>query len=164
MRLNHIVAVSKNGVIGSSGQLPWHIGEDLKHFKKITYGHPIIMGRRTYESIGCVLPGRLNIVVSSTQSFKNGGIVTVPSIDKAIELAASTLGPKQDDDIFIIGGGKVYKQTLPLVDQIYLTRVHQDIDGDTFYEGPDPNMFSCVEKVDCEGTPNFSFCLYRRLK
>lgn len=122
-----IVAASENGVIGMQGEMPWRLSSDLKRFKALTMGKPIIMGRLTFESIGKALPGRQNIVISSQEDYAAEGCDVVKSISDAI----ATAGEAQE--IMIIGGGEIYKQCLPLADRVYLTRVHTDVDGDTWF-------------------------------
>jgi dihydrofolate reductase len=120
-----IVAASTNNVIGSGGDLPWKLSADLQRFKALTMGKPIIMGRKTWESIGRPLPGRKNIVVTRQPGYEAVGCTVVASPDQAIE-AADEAG-----EIMIIGGGNLYRQFLPVADRIYLTRVHAEIEGDT---------------------------------
>ena len=126
MKISLIVAAATNNVIGRDGELPWHLSEDLKRFKRLTIGKPIIMGRLTYESIGKPLPDRRNIVISSRQGLKIDGCEVVASPDAAIELTVD------DEEVMVIGGGGVYAQMLPMADRIYLTRVHAAVDGDTY--------------------------------
>jgi len=122
-----IVATSTNNVIGVQGDLPWRLSSDLKRFKALTMGKPIVMGRLTYESIGRPLPGRQNIVITRQREFVAKGCDVVRSIDEAIRVAGAA------DEIMIIGGGDIYRQFLPRAGRIYLTRVHADIDGDAFF-------------------------------
>lgn len=130
MTISLLVAVAENGVIGKQGELlPWKLSSDLKRFKLLTMGHPIIMGRKTYETIGRPLPGRLNIIITRDQEFSAEGCVVVHSIDEAITKAKS----EDTDEIFIIGGGVIFEETLPLADKLYLTEVHASPDGDTFF-------------------------------
>jgi dihydrofolate reductase len=122
-----IVAVARNGVIGRAGDLPWHISEDLKHFKKTTSGHAIIMGRKTHESIGRALPKRRNIVVTrSGATFE--GCETARSLDEAIAIARTS-----DPCPFIIGGASLYLDALPIATELHLTTIDQDVEGDTFF-------------------------------
>lgn len=135
--LSAIVAMAENRVIGKNNQLPWHLPADLKHFKAITTGNPILMGRKTYESIGKPLPNRTNIIITRDTNFTAPGCFVVNSIEKAITLA-SEQGSKE---IFIIGGAEVYRQLLPHIERIYLTLVHSNIDGDTYFPELDPNVW-----------------------
>jgi dihydrofolate reductase len=128
--ISMIAAVGKNTLaIGKNNRLLWNLPDDLKHFKKVTFGHPVIMGSKTYESIGKALPGRLNIVVNQDVTYKCPDCVVENSIEKAMETAAKHDG----NEIFIIGGGQVYKYSLPFADKLYLTLVESDEDGDTFF-------------------------------
>ena len=127
-RLELVAAVARNGVIGRGGQLPWHLPDDLKHFKALTLGHPIIMGRRTFESIGRPLPGRRSIVVSESLTRAPDGIELARSLGEAIQLAAASEGPA-----FVIGGGILYAAALPHVTTLHLTEVDADVEGDAFF-------------------------------
>jgi dihydrofolate reductase len=127
MSLSIIVAVSQNGVIGKEGGLPWHLPSELARFKAITLGHPIIMGRKTHESIGRALPDRKNIVITHDKSYKSEGCLVVNSLQEAIAATDSA------DEAFVIGGSAIYDQVLPQIDKIYLTRVKADIKGDKFF-------------------------------
>jgi dihydrofolate reductase len=129
--ISAIVAVAKNGVIGKEGGLPWYLPAELARFKQVTMGHPIIMGRKTHESIGKALPGRTNIVITRDKSYKAAdGCVVVGSLKDAIEQAKKSEG---SGEIFIIGGASIYEQAMPLLQRIYLTKVDADINGDKFF-------------------------------
>ena len=128
MTVSIIVAMAENGVIGKDGRMPWHISEDLKRFKKLTLGHPVIMGRKTYESIGKPLPGRTNIVITRNPNFSATGVTAVSSFYEALNVAGQSAG---NDEIFVIGGAEIYTLALPTAKRIYLTRVHGDFAGDT---------------------------------
>jgi dihydrofolate reductase len=125
-RINIIAALGKNRAIGKRGKLLWRISDDLKRFKRLTLGHPIIMGRKTYESIGRALPGRTNIVVTRNQSLSAPGIIVVHSFHEAMRTAGA-------DEIFIIGGGEIYTQALPRAEKLYLTLVESSAEGDVFF-------------------------------
>lgn len=140
-----IVAVAENDVIGYDNHLLWHISEDLKRFKSLTLGHHIIMGRKTFESIGKPLPGRVSVIISRQENLKIEGCVVVNSLDEAFEVA------KNDSEAFIIGGGEIYKQALPIVDKIYLTRVHAGFAGDTFF--PELNLSEWSTECITKGKP-----------
>lgn len=127
MNISIIVAIAENNVIGSNNQLIWHIPSDLKRFKSLTMGHHIIMGRKTWESIGRPLPGRQSIVVTRNINFSVDGAKVVHSLSEAIELA------KSDSEIFIVGGGELYRQALPLANKLYLTKVHKVFEGDVLF-------------------------------
>ena len=120
-----IVAQSNNRVIGNSNHLIWRLPADLKRFKELTTGHPIVMGRKTYQSIGRPLPNRRNIIITRDENYEVDGCEVVNSIEEALLLTNS--------DCFIIGGGEIYKQTLHIADQIYLTQVDEEFDGDTTF-------------------------------
>ncbi len=132
MTISIIVAVAENNVIGNNNKLIWHISEDLKRFKKLTTGHPVIMGRKTYESLPFKpLPKRKNIVISSQKNLKFDGAVIVNSVNKALEEC------KKEKEVFICGGAEIYKLFLPLADKLYITKVHKTFEGDTFFPEPD---------------------------
>ncbi|MDO8551813.1 MAG: dihydrofolate reductase [bacterium] len=147
-RISIIVSLAQNRAIGSKNGLLWRIPEDLSHFKKITIGHPVIMGRKTHDSIGKVLPGRTNIIVTKDLDYKVEGGVVVNSLDQAIELALRySQGKLGNEEVFIIGGGQIYEQALPVTYKLYLTIVEGDYpQADTFF--PD---YSDFKKVVYEG-------------
>ena len=149
-----IVAVSKNGVIGRDGDLPWHLSEDLKHFKRTTSGHAIIMGRKTHESIGRALPKRRNIVVTrSGASFE--GCETASGLGEALTLARTT-----DPCPFVIGGASLYEEALPLATEIHLTTIDDEVEGDVFFPTELPDFVE-VERRAGE-TPGVTFRVLRR--
>ncbi|MBC5994621.1 dihydrofolate reductase [Pontibacter cellulosilyticus] len=123
-----IVATAENNVIGKDNQLIWHLPADLKHFKQLTMGHPILMGRKTYESIGKPLPGRTSIIITRQKDYKAEGCIVAHSVKEAIAKAKEI-----DEKVCIIGGAEIYKQALPLTDCIELTKIHHTFDGDTFF-------------------------------
>lgn len=133
-RVSAIAAIGRNRVLGKDNQLLWHIPDDLKRFKEITSGHPIIMGRKTFESIlatlGKPLPGRTNIVVTRDASWRHEGVIAAASIEDAIMKAAKAPGA---DEVFIGGGGEIYRQALPFTDRLYLTLIEDDKEGDSFF-------------------------------
>lgn len=135
MKLAIIVAAAKNGVIGNNNQLPWHLPQDLKYFKSVTLGKPVIMGRKTYESIGRPLPGRTNIVVTRSADWKVDGVVVVNSIEQALEEARKAIAASATpvEEAMIIGGAEIYRTALPMVNKVYLTRVEVEIEGDAFF-------------------------------
>ena len=139
MRLSLIVAVAKNRVIGNKNEMPWHLPADFAYFKKITTGHPIIMGRKTFESIGRPLPGRRNIVVSRNPAFQADGVEVVHSLDKAVTAC-------QSEDSFVIGGATLYAEALPRVDRVYLTEVDAAPDGDTLFPALDKNQWREISR------------------
>ena len=137
MRLAVICAMSKNGVIGKDNGLPWNLPGDLKHFKETTLGCPIIMGRKTWDSIGRPLPGRTNIIVTRRGEVESDGIKIADSFKSALDLAKSCSATARDNEIFVIGGAQIYKEAFPLANRLYLTRVNSFVDGDTYLEGFD---------------------------
>lgn len=130
MKLAIIVAVAENGAIGKDNQLLWRLPNDLKRFKQLTMGSPMIMGRKTFESIGKPLPGRTSIVISRSSGSYPAGVVGVNSVKEALEEVRKTGA----EEAFVIGGGEIYKLFLPIADKIYLTKVHTSIEGDTFFK------------------------------
>lgn len=141
MLVSLVVAVSSNNAIGKNNQLLWHLPADLKHFKQITTGHTVFMGRKTYESIGKPLPNRRNIVIS--KSIKEiPGCGVVPSLEEALLL------PGKNEEVMVIGGAAIYALTLPRADRIYLTRVHQKFEADTFFPEIDPKKWQETQRED----------------
>lgn len=139
-----IVAVAKNNVIGNSNTLPWHLPADMKFFKEKTTGHCVISGRKNYESIPekfRPLPNRTNIVITRQTDYKAPGAIVVHSLEAAIKKAEET----GDQEIFIIGGAEIFKQSMRYADRLYLTRIHHSFDGDVFFEGPDTGEWEEVQ-------------------
>lgn len=168
MFVSHIVAASQNGVIGVQGDLPWHIPEDLKFFKDKTKGSVIVMGRKTYDSLGKPLPKRVNIIVSrtaKTSDFPND-VLLFSDITEAVETAKQIAKEKGLEEIFIVGGSEIYNQTLKLglVNRIYLTKIHTTIDaGDAFYPEVDLNSFKLTEDIPSEDESyKYQFLTYDR--
>lgn len=154
-----IVAAAENNVIGKDNQLIWHISRDLQRFKKLTLGHPLIMGRKTFESFGKPLPKRIHFVISSGNYEDTEQVKWVKSLEEAV-----TAAQQLDDEIFIIGGGTIYEQAMDITDVIEITRIHRDFEGDTFF--PEiPESFECVydEKIWENDLPySYSFRTYER--
>jgi dihydrofolate reductase len=142
MRVSLIVAMDRSGVIGRDGSLPWHLSADLKRFKQLTMGHHIIMGRKTFESLPRVLPGRTSVVVTRQPDFQAVGAIVTHALNDAI--AASS----RDDEAFIIGGAEIYQQAFPLVDRIYLTEVAAVVVGDVRFPDFDRNEWTVVERSE----------------
>ena len=164
MRVSIVVAVAENGVIGRDGDLPWKISADLKHFKKVTMGHPVIMGRKTWESLPYPLPGRRNIVVTRNGDAVFEGADTVTTIEHALEICRDDGAEKA----MIIGGGQIYAEIIPDADVIELTEVHAHVDGDTLFPEIDPDFWEEVARerhpAETAGGPTFSFVtLVRRI-
>ncbi len=168
MKTSIIAAFSENRVIGLNNRLPWHIQEDLKWFKKTTMGHTVIMGRKTFESLQKPLPGRKNIVLSTQKNYKASGALVCRSIDEAIKISKAG----DEKEIFIIGGGQIFNKTLPRADRIYITLIHKEFAGDTFFPVIREGMFKKVfqEAHTDRGTGNipkditFSFKILDRVK
>lgn len=137
-RISMIAAITRNRVIGRNGDLVVRIPDDLKRFRALTAGHPVVMGRKTYESIGRPLPNRTNYVISRTTGLQIPGVVVCPSLDEALDLAEKEPG----GEIFVIGGGEIYAQALPRADKLYMTIVDTETEGDTFF--PDYSMFKKI--------------------
>ena len=148
MKIVLIAAVAANGTIGHAGKIPWHISDDLKRFKRLTLGHPVIMGRKTYESLGKPLPGRRNIILTRQPG---------PDHFTSLEAALKSCG---DETVFIIGGAEVYRQALPVADALYLTHVHRHVEGDTKFPDYDRSQWREANRQD---TPEYSFVEYERL-
>lgn len=161
--LSIIVATDKNGLIGNGSQIPWHLPADFSYFKEKTLGHPVIMGRKTYDSIGRPLPGRENIIVTR-EDIKIGGVKVAHSIDEAIEISKDLKG---GDEIFIIGGAGIYSQTIELVDRIYITYVDGEFEGDIFFPKIDEDKWKEVSRTDREkdekNSHNMSFVLLEKI-
>ena len=154
MNLSLIVAASENGVIGNKGDLPWHLSEDLKRFKRLTMGHHLIMGRRTFESIGRCLPGRTTIVLTRDPQFSFEGVLVAHSLEQAIEFA------RNDDRPFVVGGSQIYKIAMPVVATLFLTRILEKIDGDAFFplNQIDANVWRLSESDGpFQSTENFEY-------
>ncbi len=148
MKVALVWAMARNRTIGRDNALPWHLPEDLKFFKRVTMGKPIIMGRKTWESIGRPLPGRCNIVISRNKSFHASGVEAVSTLQQAIRLAERISRRDGVDEVSVIGGAEIYAQALPLADRLYLTQVHADIEGDTFFPKLDLGLWQEVERED----------------
>lgn len=146
MTVSLIVAASDNNVIGKNNQLPWHLPNDMKFFKNTTWGMPVIMGRKTFDSMGNKpLPGRVNIVITRQEDWKADGVVTVKNWNDAVFVA-------KDSDCkqaFVIGGGEIFKDTIKKADRIYMTRVHTIIDGDVFFPEINTKDWKLISKKEC---------------
>lgn len=164
----HIVAASENNVIGNGGELPWSIPEDMKWFRERTKGRALVMGRKTFESVGHPLPHRLNVVVTRQKDYakslkafpEHSPVVVVSTIEEGVEYCKKHLD-KYENEIFIIGGGEIYRQSMETINTLFLTRIHTQIEGDTLY--PDvPSSFTEVERREFKGSPSFSIISYKR--
>ncbi|MCY0970671.1 dihydrofolate reductase [Chryseobacterium wangxinyae] len=158
-----VVAMGEKNEIGADNQLLWHLPKDLKHFKDLTSGYPIIMGRKTYESIGKALPNRTNIVISRKKNWFEEGILIVGSIKEAVKFAK-----KIDENIFIIGGGNIYEQTMEITDRLEVTLVKGELKADTFFPKIDPKIWKLSEEVfhekDEKNQYDFYFQTYEKIK
>lgn len=161
MKISAIVAMSENRVIGRNNQLPWHLPADLRHFKKITLGHPIIMGRKTFTSIGRPLPGRRNIVISRNTQFQAPGCEVFHSTDQALQAL------NHAQEIFIIGGAQLFQEFLPRINRLFLTIIHADIVGDAFFPEIDYSKWQEVAReahnADSENQYKYSFITLDKL-
>lgn len=166
MKLSLICAMAENRVIGRNNSLPWHLSEDLKYFKASTMGHCIIMGRKTWESIGRPLPGRTSIVVSRNPDYQAEGAKVVQSLDEAIKLAESVAEIDGREEAFVIGGAGLYAAALPKAQRFHLTRVHAEVEGDTYLEEFDESQWREVKRAEFSRDDNnpydYSICLLER--
>jgi dihydrofolate reductase len=157
-----VVAASENNAIGKNNQLLWHLPNDLKFFKNTTWGSVVIMGRKTFESVNKPLPGRINIVITKQPNWNAENVTTAASLEDALLKATET----NCKEIYIIGGGEIYKQSLSIADKVYLTRVHTQIDGDTFFPVLNENQWIMIsdEKFEADEKHQFgySFQLFER--
>jgi len=161
-----IVAAAQNGVIGRNNALPWHLAEDLRYFKRITMGKPVVMGRKTFESIGRPLPGRTNIVITRNPAYRAREIKVVSSLDEALSLAAHIARIEGAEEVVVIGGAEIYRESIPRADRLYLTEVHADVEGDAVLPEID---WSAWREVSRERHPaqapnpyDYSFVCYER--
>lgn len=161
MDISLVVAMDRNRLIGSGNALPWHLTADLRHFKKLTMGHPVVMGRRTWESIGKPLPGRTNIVLTRQKDYEAPGAVVVDSIESAKEQAGDQA------ELMVIGGAELYRQALAEADRIYLTEVHAEFEGDTYFPEMNMDEWACMSREDFgkdEKNPHdYSFVVLERI-
>ena len=131
-----VVAMAENRVIGRAGGLPWRLPDDLKHFKRLTLDHTVIMGRRTFDEVGRPLANRRNVVISRNADFHPAGVTVVPSLDEALALAAT------EKEVFVVGGGEIYRQALPRADRLYITLIHATVEGDTTFPAIDQSAWA----------------------
>ena len=166
IRLAIIVAVAENGVIGRNNALPWHIPEDLRYFKRMTLGKPILMGRKTFASIGRPLPGRVNIVISRNPHFAAEDVKAVSSLKEALDLADQIARNKGVEEAVVIGGAEVYRAALPMADRLLITEVHARIDGDALLPVIDWSRWRETGRerhAACAANPyEYSFVCYER--
>jgi len=161
MKLSLIVAMATNRTIGINKQMPWHLSADLKQFKKITMGHPIIMGRKTFESIGRPLPGRQNIVISRDINYQQEGCLVFNDLDAAVQHCAD------QEEVFVIGGATLYAVTLERADRLYITQINQAFEGDTWFPEIDAADWREVTREDINDDASvdfkYSFISYDRI-
>ena len=168
-KLSLIVAMAQNRTIGRNNQLPWHLPEDLKYFKSVTMGKPIVMGRKTFESIGRPLPGRLNIVITRNSEWQHPGVTTASSLQQATVIAAEQAATKQDSraemqEVMVIGGEEIYRVAIDLADRLYITRVQETIQGDAFFPEYNESAWQEISRQEPEvqgDTPYFFQVLER---
>ncbi len=168
MKLSLIVAMAENGVIGRDGELPWHLSADLRRFKRLTMGHAILMGRKTWESIGRPLPGRTSIVISRQADYSTGDPQTLvaANLDDALKIASRA--DCEQDQLFIIGGGTIYELALPRADRLYLTRIHVSVEGDVSFPAVAWHEWRLKEQSRHAADPlndfSYTFEMYERVK
>lgn len=162
MTISIIVAISENRAIGINNQIPWYLPADLKYFKKTTLGHHILMGRKSYLSIGKPLPKRTNLVLTRNPFFTATGITVIHNLEEGIEIARSS----GEEELFIIGGGDIYRQSIDLVDRLYITEVDIQTEGDTFFPEIDLNKWDLISEdyhlADDRNKWNYCFKIYHR--
>jgi dihydrofolate reductase len=159
MSLSLIVAVAKNGVIGRTNQLPWHLPADLRYFKRVTMGKPVVMGRKTYDSIGKPLPGRPNIVVTRDAAWIAEGVSVAHSMPEALALANKMA---DGGEVMLIGGAESFAEAVDYADRLYFTEVHRDYEGDVTFPHPDPAVWREISREDHDGDPAYSFVVLER--
>lgn len=165
MRLSIIVAAAENGAIGRDNALPWHLPGDLAYFRRVTMGKPVVMGRKTFESIGRPLPGRTNIVITRDRSWRHEGVHALASLEQALVLAADVAVADGADELMVIGGAEIYAAALPLAARVYLTEVHAEIEGDVFFpelDRADWREVSRERQPAAEGGHDYSFVVLER--
>lgn len=158
MKIILIAAMAANRVIGKDNDIPWHIPGEQKRFKKITTGHTVVMGRKTYESIGHPLPDRQNIIITRQSGYVADGCIIVQSLTEALEKCGNT------DKVFIAGGGEIYAQALPVADEIYLTTLQRAVDGDRYFPEFSQEEFQQVFSETVNQHEPYMFAIYRRVK
>ena len=168
MKLALICAMSENRVIGRNNTLPWRLPEDLKYFKRPTMGSSVIMGRKTWDSIGKVLPGRTNIIVTRSPALKIEGVKIALSVAEAIELAEHTALIDGSEEAFIIGGAELYSEAMPFAERFYLTRVHAEVEGDTFLKSFDEAAWQEISRKEYRKSDvnhlDYSICVLDKKK
>lgn len=161
-----IVARADNGIIGVDNQLPWYLPSDLRYFKQVTMGKPVVMGRKTFESIGRPLPGRTNVVITRNADWSAPGVRVVGSLADALKLATAQADLDGADEVMVIGGATLYREAFDQVDRMYVTQVHASPDGDAFFEAPDQEKFARTSVEDHAGddaSPAHSYEVWDRI-
>lgn len=162
-----IAAVARNGIIGADNDMPWRLPSDLKHFKSKTIGRPVVMGRKTFQSLGRPLPGRPNLVVTRDAGFRPEGAECFASLEEALAAASRLAAELEVDDVIVMGGGQIYAQSMALADRLEITEVQADPEGDTRFPGIDGEVFEEVARVKGErgekDSADFDFVTYRRI-
>ncbi|MFN2745680.1 MULTISPECIES: dihydrofolate reductase [Bacillus] len=159
--ISFIFAMDRNRLIGRNNDLPWHLPQDLKYFKKVTTGHPVIMGRKTYESIGRPLPNRKNLVVTSNQALNLPGCEVLHSPEEAVRFAN-----QQDEECFVIGGSKLYTELLPYADKLYVTKIDETFEGDCYFPAFSEDEWEIISRQkglkDEQNPYDYEFLVYQR--
>lgn len=162
MKLSIIVAFDINRLIGKNNQLPWHLPADLKHFKSITMGGHMIMGRKTFDSIGKPLPGRTSIIITRQKNYTQPGCLVVHSLDEALEIC------KNQEEVFIIGGAQIFECTMPIADRLYITQIQNKFEGDTYFPEISEDLWKATSleenKADEKNNWDYNFITYERKK
>jgi dihydrofolate reductase len=159
MLISHIVAMASNRVIGNQGDIPWKIPGEQKMFKKITMGHTMIMGRKTFEAIGCALPGRTSIVITRQAGYQAPGCKVVHDLKSALDACAPDEG-----EVFIIGGGQIYEDTISVADRIYLTLLPREVSGDTYFPEFSESDFEIIKSDFIDAVEPYHFYIYDRVR
>lgn len=154
MRLSIVVAAAENGVIGKNGGLPWRVPSDLKRFRAMTMGKPVVMGRKTFQSLPKALDGRDNIVVTRDMGYRPAGAIVASSLEAAIATARTKARDRGCDEIMVIGGAEIYRQALPLADRIYLTRIHASPAGEAAFPALEPGRWHLIAQEQLDRGPN----------
>ena len=166
IQLAAIVAAAENGVIGRNNALPWHLSQDLKYFKRVTMGKPIVMGRKTFESIGKPLPGRTNIVITRNPLYQAEGVKVASSLDEALLLASDIALIDGVEELLVIGGAEIYRESIPRADRLYLTEVHASVEGDALLPDIDWMRWREVSRerhrAEAPNPYDYSFVVYER--
>ncbi len=167
MRTALIVAMDRNRVIGRNNSLPWYLPEDLRYFKRVTLGKPVIMGRKTHESIGRPLPGRSNIVITRNPQWTAEGVTVVTTLQQALERARAQADIDGVDEVVVIGGSQIYAEALPNTDRMYVTEVHAEVAGDTWFPTINWDQWEELEREDYSASENnpypYSLVVYQRV-